>query len=50
VLCNNDLLYQYRIEENLAGENFGKFGDLLQICQSFIRQLFVISEKVGGWA
>ena len=26
----------YCIEENLAGENFGKFGGLLQIHQSFI--------------
>ena len=29
----------------LAGENFGEFGDLLRIRQSFIRQLLVISEK-----
>jgi len=32
----------------LAGENFsefGKFGDLLRIRQSFIRQLLVLSEK-----
>ena len=29
----------------LAGENFGEFGDLLRIHQSFIRQLLVISEK-----
>jgi len=29
----------------LAGENFGEFGNLLQICQSFIRQLLVTSEK-----
>ena len=36
---------EYRIVEILAGENFGKFGDLLQIHQSFICQLLVISEK-----
>ena len=29
----------------MAGENFGEFGDLLRIRQSFIRQLLVISEK-----
>ena len=29
----------------LAVENFGEFGDLLWIRQSFIRQLLVISEK-----
>ena len=29
----------------LAGENFGEFGDLLWIRQSFIRQLLVLSEK-----
>jgi len=29
----------------LVGENFGEFGDLLQIRQSFIPQLLVISEK-----
>ena len=29
----------------LAGEKFGQFGNLLRICQSFIRQLLVISEK-----
>jgi len=29
----------------LAEENFGKFVDLLQICQSFIHQLLVIPEK-----
>ena len=29
----------------LAEENFGKFGDLLRICQSFIHHLLVISEK-----
>ena len=29
-------------------ENFGKFGNLLRICQSFIRQLLVISEKLGA--
>jgi len=29
----------------LAGENFGEFGDLLRIRQSFICQLLVISEK-----
>jgi len=29
----------------LAGENFGEFGDLLRIRQSFIRQLLVVSEK-----
>jgi len=29
----------------LVEENFGEFGDLLQIRQSFIRQLLVISEK-----
>ena len=29
----------------MAGENFGEFGDLLRISQSFIRQLLVISEK-----
>jgi len=29
----------------LAGENFGEFGDLLRICQSFIHQLLVMSEK-----
>jgi len=29
----------------LAGENFGKFGDLLRTRQSFIRQLLVVSEK-----
>ena len=35
--------FVYRIV--LAGENFGEFGDLLRIRQSFIRQLLVISEK-----
>jgi len=34
----------------LAGENFGEFGDLLRIRQSFIRQLLVLSEKARGWA
>ena len=34
----------------LARKNFGKFGNLLQFCQSFIRQLLVISEKARGWA
>ena len=29
----------------LVGENFGEFGDLLRIRQSFICQLLVISEK-----
>ena len=29
----------------LAGENFGEFGDLLRIRQSFIRQLLIMSEK-----
>ena len=29
----------------LAGENFGEFGNLLRIRQSFICQLLVISEK-----
>jgi len=29
----------------LAGKNFGEFGDLLRIRQSFIRQLLVKSEK-----
>ena len=29
----------------LAGKNFGEFGDLLRIRQSFICQLLVISEK-----
>ena len=29
----------------LVGENFGEFGDLLRIRQSFIRQLLLISEK-----
>ena len=29
----------------LEGENFGEFGDLLRIRQSFICQLLVISEK-----
>ena len=29
----------------LAGENFGEFGDLLRIRQSFIRQFLVMSEK-----
>ena len=29
----------------LVGENFGEFGDLQRIRQSFIRQLLVISEK-----
>ena len=32
----------------LAGENFGEFGDLLWIHQSFICQLLVVSEKVIG--
>ena len=30
------------------GENFGEFGDFLRIRQSFIRQLLVISEKLGA--
>ena len=29
----------------LAGENFGEFGNLIRIRQSFIRQLLVIPEK-----
>ena len=29
----------------LAGENFGEFGNLLRICQSFICQLLAIFEK-----
>ena len=33
----------------LAGENFGKFGNLLRIHQSFIRQLLVASEKARGY-
>ena len=34
----------------LAGQNFGKFGDLIWIRQIFIRQLLVLSEKARGWA
>jgi len=32
----------------LAGENFGEFGDLVQIRQNFICQLLVVSEKTRG--
>jgi len=32
----------------LAGENFGEFGDSLQIRQHFIHQLLVVSEKSLG--
>jgi len=39
-----------RLQKILTGENFGEFGDLLQIRQSFICQLLVISEKARGWA
>ena len=34
--------------EIFGRENFGEFGDLLQIRPSFIRQLLVISEKAIG--
>ena len=40
--CQIPTTIQWKI---LAGENFGEFGDLLQIRQSFICQLLVISEK-----
>jgi len=38
---------KYRIAENFGRDKLAncKFGDLLRICQSFIRQLLVISEK-----
>ena len=32
----------------MGGENFGEFGNLLRILQSFIRQLLVISKKKQG--
>ena len=47
--CIFSVITNYTVQwKILAGENFGEFGDLLQIRQSFIRQLLVISEKAIG--
>ena len=32
----------------MAGENFGEFGDSVRVCQNFIHQLLVVSEKAIG--
>jgi len=35
-------MYEAVKRETLAGENFGEFGDLLRIRQSFTHQLFAV--------